>query len=206
MATQNWEELPNSNGVLYKLTAKLSDGKEASITLVPKTKLAYMHLNDNSKAYKNGTFDKSMSKSVSLSIAEALVLRSLMLSMDTKVSELTSSSAQAQGRKRKQPGEDLPTLSASEAMLTEFNSLQGVQSQYGNEGQHQYYSVPQFYQAKQPRLQQPIGSQPSYAMQQYQQAPPAYQHIPANAPYNNDPWGQPSMAYDTETFNYDSTM
>ena len=159
MAKQAWEEVHNSNGVFHKLTAKLSDGKEVSITLVPKTKLVYMHLNDNSKAYKNGSFYKSMSKCVSLSIAEAMILRTLMSSMDPKVSELTSTCSQPQGRKRKHQGDDPST--AAEAMLAEFNSFQSqqpLQPQYGNEGinnQQQYYAVPQYYQAKQPRLQQP---------------------------------------------------
>lgn len=201
MASQNWEELRNSNGLLYKLTAKLSDRKEASITLVPKTRLVYMHLNDNSKAYKNGSFDKSMSKSVSLSMAEALVLRSLMSSMELKVSELTDTCGRAQGRKRKHEGEDLSISSATDAMMMEFNSFQGLQPQYGNEGQQQqYYAMPQFYQAKQPR--QPLAnSQPSYTMQQYQHTPPAYQQIPASASYSHAAWGQPAMSSDTEASN-----
>ena len=210
MANQTWEELRNSNGVLHKLTARLSYGKEVSITLVPKTKLVYMHLNDNSKAYKSGSFDKSMSKSVSLSMAEVMILRSLMSTMEPKVSELASICGQLQGRKRKHQGEDLSTSSAAaEAMLTEFNSFQGqqpFQAQCGNEGvnnnQQQYYAVPQFHQAKQPRLQQPLAnSQPSYAMQQHQQPPPAYQQIPASTSHAYGAWGQTAMPYDTETFN-----
>ena len=94
-------------------TAKLSDGKEVSITLVLKTKF------DNSKAYKNGSFDKSMSKSVSLSMSEALILRTLMSSMDPKVSGLTSTCSQPLGRKRKHQRDDPST--AVEAMLAEFN-------------------------------------------------------------------------------------
>lgn len=88
---ENFEEIRNSNNVLYKLKGKLSEHKEANITIVPKTKLLYMHISDNSKAFKNGGFDKAASKFVSLSLAEALKLRSLMSTMDPKVTELINS-------------------------------------------------------------------------------------------------------------------
>lgn len=214
MASQAWEELRNSNGALYKLTAKLSAAKEVSITLVPKSKLVYMHVNDNSKAFKNGTFDQAMSKSVSLSMAEAMVLKTLMASMDPKVTELTSTSNQpaVQGRKRKHPGDDLLFSTTADAMLSEFNSyqVQPLQPPYANEvmNNQQYYAVPQYHQVKQQRLQQPMAnSQPGYAIPQYQQAPPAYSHASTSGPQSYAGWQQPTMNYDIETPNfYDSVV
>ena len=89
--THVFEELRNANGVLYKLTGKLSDNKEANITIVPKTKLVYMHINDNTKAFPNGSFQKSLCKSVSLSNEEVTTLRSLMSTMDPKIVDLLNS-------------------------------------------------------------------------------------------------------------------
>ena len=71
--------------MLDKLRGKLSEQKEANVTVVPKTKILYMHISDNSNAFKNGGFDKAVSKYVSLRMAEALKLHSLMYTMDLKV-------------------------------------------------------------------------------------------------------------------------
>lgn len=200
MSAQSWEELRNSNGILYKLTAKSSDAKEVNITTVPKTKLIYMHLNDNSKAYKNGSFDKSLSKSVSLSMPEVMILRTLMTAMDPKVTELSNTCSQALGKKRKAAAED------SEAMLTEFNAYQGQpqQGQYANE----YYFVPQYQQAKQQHLQQPMtNNPPCYSIPQYQQAPPAYPQAPGSGPQVVAGCQQPTMNYGIEAPNfYDSVI
>lgn len=118
-----FEEIRNVNGVLYKLSGKLSEYKEVNVTIVPKTKLVYMHINDNSKAYKNGSFDKHSAKSVSLSMAEVLTLRNLIsATMDSKVTELVNS-CQTQGKKRKLAPDD--AIAAQDAWLAEFNTYQG---------------------------------------------------------------------------------
>lgn len=203
MANQTWEEQRNANGVLQKLTAKLSEGKEVNVTLVPKTKLVYMHLNDYSKAYKNGSFDKSLKKSVSLSVPETMILRSLMATVDPKISELISTCVQPQGRKRKHPGED----SGAEGLANQFNvGLQPLPPQYDYEAanqqqqQQQYYTVPQYQQAKQPHLQkQPLANNTPYSVQQqYQQPAQQYQQT-VQPTYQDAVYGQSAMAYDPET-------
>ena len=104
---ETFEEIRNSNNVLYKLKGKLSEYKEANVTVVPKTNLLYMHISDNSKAFKNGGFDKNASKFVSLNMVETLKLRSLMSTMDPKLTELVNSVQPPQtGKKRKLPTED----------------------------------------------------------------------------------------------------
>lgn len=118
---ETFEEIRNSNNVLYKLKGKLSEQKEANITVVPKTKLLYMHINDNSKAYKNGAFDKAASKFVSLSMAKTLKLRSLMSTMDPKVTELVNSVQPSQSGKKRKHGADDYSLEAATNLLQEFN-------------------------------------------------------------------------------------
>ena len=66
-----FEEIRSSKGALYKLRGKLSDSKEANVTVVLKTKLVYMHIDDSSNAYENEPFDKNKSRFVSLSLQEA---------------------------------------------------------------------------------------------------------------------------------------
>ena len=49
---ETFEEIRKNKNVIYKLKGKLSENKEANIMVVPKTKLLYMYINDNRKAYK----------------------------------------------------------------------------------------------------------------------------------------------------------
>ena len=100
-----FEEVRNAKGVLYKLKGKLSDSKEASVTLVPRTKLVYMHTNDQSNAYQNGTFDKTKSTFVSLSLPAVYTLRTMLTSMDPKVAALINNNVgrpTGRGRKKNQ--------------------------------------------------------------------------------------------------------
>lgn len=126
-----FEEMRNTNGVLYKLKGKLSDYKEANVTIVPKTKLVFMHISDISKAVKNGNFDKNLAKSVSLSMNEVTVLRSLLSTMDTKVQELVNSAPQQQGKKRKLEPSENDVLS-TDTLLAEFNAYQAMPSSQAN--------------------------------------------------------------------------
>ena len=101
---RRFEELRNSNGVLYKLKGKLCSSKEAKVPLVPKTNMVYLHINDVSKAFKDGAYDHKLAKSVSLSIDEAKILRELLSTMDGQVQELAASvpvTAPVQGKIRK---------------------------------------------------------------------------------------------------------
>lgn len=100
MTSARFEELRNENGVLYKLRGKLSKNKMADIVIVPKTKMAFMHLNDYSNAWDDGSFDKNSSRFVSLSMTEAGVLRNLMYTMDDQVQALINA-APPTGKKRK---------------------------------------------------------------------------------------------------------
>lgn len=164
-----FEELRNTNNVLYKLTGKLSVNKEANITIVPKTKLVYMHINDNSKAYKNGSFEKALSKSVSLSLAEALKLKRLMSTMDPKVTELVNSVQLQSGKKRKY-GIDEPA-EAAEAMLNEFNAYQPP----ANSNQQQLQAPSQG--------QQPTANSFGQSAANNYQAPPPYAYQSAANSY-----------------------
>ena len=119
-----FEEIRNTNGVLYKLKGKLSEYKVVNITLVPKTKLAYLHMSGISKALKNNgkDFDKNLAKSVSLNMEEVGTLRGLLqlTNMDVKVQELVNS-GQTQGRKRKADPEWFTT---SGKWLSEYDIYQ----------------------------------------------------------------------------------
>ena len=68
--------------------------------MVPRSKLAYMHINDYTNAYVDGTFNKNNSKFVSLSMREVTVLRQLMSTMDPQVLGLIQSNVPA-AKKRK---------------------------------------------------------------------------------------------------------
>ena len=120
-----FEEMRSSRGVLYKPTGKLSDSKEANITVVPKTELVYMHINDNSNACENGTFDKNKSSFVSLCLQEACKLRLMMSTMDPKATDLLTA-VRPQGKKRKlEATHDSITASDADTLLADFNVLQG---------------------------------------------------------------------------------
>ena len=67
-SSSRFEEIRNDNGMLYKLRGKLSKNKAADITMVPRTKMAYMHINNYTNAYADGMFNKNKSKFVSLRV------------------------------------------------------------------------------------------------------------------------------------------
>lgn len=184
-----FEEIRNSNNVLYKLRGKLSEHKEANVTVVPKTKLLYMHISDNSKAFKNGGFDKAASKFVSLSMAETLTLklRSLMCTMDPKVTELVNSVQPQSGKKRKQTPED-STEAAN--LLEEFNAYQQPPYKqqcmaYGQQQQQPIATIQ--HQQQQQQLSSSYGQ---FA------APPSYgDNVAANNYYQQQqPWNNYSVA------------
>ena len=103
----------------------MSDSKEANITVVSKTKLVYMHINDNSNACENGTFDKNKSSFISWSLQEAYKLRLMMSTMDPKVADLLNA-VRPQGKKRKlEATHDSITASDVDSLLADFNTLQG---------------------------------------------------------------------------------
>ena len=89
-SSSRFEEIRNDSGILYKLRGKLSKNKTVDITMVPRTKMAYMHINDYTNAYADGTFNKNNSKFVSLS----------MSTMDPQVLGLIQSNVPA-AKKRK---------------------------------------------------------------------------------------------------------
>ena len=84
-----------------------------------------MHINDNSNACENGTFDKNKSSFVSLSLQEAYKLRNMMSTIDPKVTDLLNA-VRPQGKKRKlEATHDGITASDADTLLTDFNTLQG---------------------------------------------------------------------------------
>ena len=95
-----FEEIRNENGVLYKLRGKLGRNKIVDIAVVPKSKMAYMHINDYLNSWDDGSFKKGASTFVSLSMKEADTLRNLMLTMDGHVQALVNA-APPVGKKRK---------------------------------------------------------------------------------------------------------
>ena len=151
MMVSCFEEVKNAKGVLYKLKGKLSDNKEASITLVPRTKLVYMQINDNSNAYQNGTFDKTKSTFVSLSLPEAYTLCTMMSSMDLKIADLINNASRpsAQGKKKNQND-----ANAAEQLLVDFNQFQGENPNGSQPAMQQMYQMqPSFNNFQQPAQQ-----------------------------------------------------
>ena len=124
---------------------------------MPKTKLVYMHINDNSNACENGTFDKNKSSFVSLSLQEACKLRLMMSTMDPKVADLLNA-VRPQGKKRKlEATHDGITASDADTLLADFNALQGNGTL--TNGNQQLFSV------------QPTAANVQYAPLPYETAP-----------------------------------
>ena len=110
--TPAFEAIRNENGNLYKLLGKLSKNKVADITLVPKTKMAYMHISDYSNAWDEGKYDKNASKFVSLNM-KASVLRQLMSGMDGPVQELIKSVPPAAKKRKIENVQQIPAYVTS---------------------------------------------------------------------------------------------
>ena len=152
-----FEEVRNAKGVLYKLKGKLSDSKEASVTLVPRTKLVYMHINDQSNAYQNGTFDKTKSTFVSLSLPEVYTLGTMLTSMDPKVAALINNNVgrpTGTGRKKNPNG-----ANDAEQLLAEFNQFQAQpisQQMVPTSVQPAFNNYQQSYQQPSQQCQQPV--------------------------------------------------
>ena len=79
----------------YTNSGKLGRQKTADIVMVPKTKMAHMHINDYTNAFQNGAFTF-----VLLNMKEADMLRDLMSSMDGQVKALINA-APPVAKKRK---------------------------------------------------------------------------------------------------------
>ncbi|MES9902546.1 MAG: hypothetical protein ABW168_07670 [Sedimenticola sp.] len=175
---QEFEEIRNAKGVLYKLQGKLSSSKNVNVSLVPKSKLLYFHVNDNAK-----------SKSVSISLAEALTFKGLLCTMDSKVNELLKSSTVANRKRKLDEG-----IAETEAILAQFDEYQAIGSQQ-QQGQQQTHGTQQsgyMTDAVTSGYQQPVAgayhwqntaTKPAASgYQQYQPQSYAPQQQPTNAP------------------------
>ena len=147
--TPTFEPLRNEDGTVYKLRGKLSKNKTADIAMVPKTKMAYLHLNDYTNAWKDGRFDKNCSKIVSLSMKESSVLRQLMSTMDGQVQALINSTTSV-GKKRKRENiqqvpayyttgqqSSAPTATANDQQVT--SAYQQIPASYAQLNSASYY-------------------------------------------------------------------
>ena len=95
-SSSRFEEIRNDSGILYKRRGKLLKNKTVDITMVPRSKMAYLLTN----AYTDGTYNKINSKFVSLSMREATALQQLMSTMAPQVLWLIQSTVPA-AKKRK---------------------------------------------------------------------------------------------------------
>lgn len=192
MATANrFEEMRNENGVLYKLRGKLSKNKTTDIVIVPKTKMAYMHISDYSNAsWDNGSSDKNTSKFVSLNMKEADILRNLMYTMDDQV-QLLINAAPPAGKKRKaESNQQIPSYytgmgqQQQSAILPQYD--QQSTGGYLQPATAQSYQAPLIQPQQQPaaaaQSYQVTGAQPqlqSLSYQQPQQTNAGYQQTAA---------------------------
>ena len=145
-----FEAIANENGTVYKLRGRLSKNKMADIAMVPKTKMAYMHINDYTHSWDDGVYDKNCSKFVSLSMKEAAVLRQLMSTMDEPVQALIKSAPPVSKRRKTEKVQQIPSYVTSGQVpaATNANDLQpqGTYNDYsaiGGYGQQQAYDPEQ---------------------------------------------------------------
>ena len=147
MDNAKFQEMRDEGNNLYKLRGKLSKNKVVDIVIVPKTKMPYVHINDYSNAWSEGTFDKNSSKFVSLSLKEAGVLKELLMTMDDQVKALTDSAPgtaktkPTSGKKRKLEA-TMPDISINpQAAVGNYNSLPAHNTANGW-GQYHQQSLP----------------------------------------------------------------
>lgn len=145
-----FEPIANENGTVYKLRGRLSKNKMADISLVPKTKMAYMHINDYSHSWDDGVFDKNCSKFVSLSMKEVVVLRKLLSTMDEPVQALIRSAPPVSKKRKTEKVQQIPSYVTSGQVPTASNvndfQPQGTYNDYsttGGYGQQQAYDPEQ---------------------------------------------------------------
>ena len=70
----------SSSGFLTKVKSKYRYGKEVYLTKWERK--LYVHLNDNSKCWETGQFDKTKSKTISLTWDKAKELRERLFQLD----------------------------------------------------------------------------------------------------------------------------
>ena len=85
MASANFEQVKCKDGKI-KFRARFSDKKEVNVTTL-KGK-CYVHIADLKKAIKDGKFEKTAVKQVSLNVDEVRQLKFIMLGIEPKIKEL----------------------------------------------------------------------------------------------------------------------
>ena len=194
MATTStkFEPIVNENGTVYKLRGRLSKNKVADISVVPKTKLAYLHINDYTNAWNEGSFDKQCSKFVSLSMKEAAVLRQLMYTMDEPVQTLIQSAPTTAKRRKTEKNRQIPSYVTSRQYQATANN-DWATGTYGGIPTNASYGQEQAYDPEWPAfggqsLQQQPGSF-SQTADQYQTGA-AWTYSPTTPSLSAQPLGQ----------------
>lgn len=171
-SSARFEEIRNENGILYKLRGRLSKNKTADIVMVPKTKMAYMHINDYTNSWDDGTYDKNSSKFVSLSMREATTLRQLMATMDPQVQALIQSAPPA-GKKRKTTTENAQQIpayytSGQDQQIPSVPTPFGADQYFGQLPEQQLMGQQQPTSGQAMGQQYPVGTVAPQAVGQYQ--------------------------------------
>lgn len=86
MASARFEVVKNKSGNAAKFKARISEKKEVNITALNGN--AYLHISDLKNASKNGKFDKSSIKQVSLTLDDVKQLKFILLGAEPKMKEL----------------------------------------------------------------------------------------------------------------------